>query len=213
MTLFLGIRFFLNALLFVLRFRCVLQPFSKTLQLIESLLQPFNVFHLDISFTFVPVNILTIWIIADENTGIGLLIKRSRQLLQGHLMTVLIHHRLFVVVPFVVPWEEHVFLLVRECRRFIISPELPWSSYLELDRSQSDRLQVTDISRAGFHPASYAGTTTSDDYRQVSNISRTLVGNNPGGGTGPNFDGGVALVNAKTHPYLRETKGPDKPHV
>ena len=34
-----------------------------------------------------------------------------------------------------------------------------------------------------------------------------------GGGTGPNFDGGVALVNAKTHPYLRETKGPDKPHV
>ena len=45
-------------------------------------------------------------------------------------------------------------------------------------------------------------------------ISNLLV-NQSGtrGGTGPNFDGGVALVNAKTHPYLRETKGPDKPHV
>ena len=32
-------------------------------------------------------------------------------------------------------------------------------------------------------------------------------------GTGPNFDGGVPLVNAKTHLCLRETKGPDKPHV
>ena len=32
-------------------------------------------------------------------------------------------------------------------------------------------------------------------------------------GTGPNFDGGVPLVNAKTHPCLKETKGPDKPHV
>ena len=27
------------------------------------------------------------------------------------------------------------------------------------------------------------------------------------------FDGGVPLVNAKTHPSLRETNGPDKPHV
>ena len=33
------------------------------------------------------------------------------------------------------------------------------------------------------------------------------------GGTRPNFDGGVPLVNAKTHPSLRETKGPDKPQV
>ena len=32
-----------------------------------------------------------------------------------------------------------------------------------------------------------------------------------GGRTGPNFDRGVPLVNAKTHPALRETKGPDKP--
>ena len=35
----------------------------------------------------------------------------------------------------------------------------------------------------------------------------------PRGGTGPNSDGGVPLLNAKTHPCLRETKGPDKPHV
>ena len=38
-------------------------------------------------------------------------------------------------------------------------------------------------------------------------------GGGGGGGTGPNFDGGVPLLNAKTHPCLRETKGPDKPHV
>ena len=38
----------------------------------------------------------------------------------------------------------------------------------------------------------------------------------PGGViTGPNFDRGVPLVNDndKTHPSLRETKGPNKPHV
>ena len=34
-----------------------------------------------------------------------------------------------------------------------------------------------------------------------------------GGGNGRNFDGGVPLLNAKTHPCLRETKGPDEPHV
>ena len=38
-------------------------------------------------------------------------------------------------------------------------------------------------------------------------------GGGGGGGTGPNFDGGVPLLNAKTHPCLRERKGPDKPHV
>ena len=32
------------------------------------------------------------------------------------------------------------------------------------------------------------------------------------GGTGPNFDGCVPPVNAKTPPSLRKTKGPNKPH-